>query len=301
MKKLIVITGPTGTGRTALGVEVAKRINGEIISTDSMQIYRHMDVGTAKVTSEEKQGVPHYMIDVVEPTARYTVADYQAEVLPIIEDEFAKGKTPILVGGTGMYINAVLYEMTFSTYDENIRENVLKMTETMTNQELWDELYSLDKIRAGQLEVNDVHRVARAIEVALNGKSNSSQEELNKPRYNADIYVLSGERSEIYDRINKRVDIMLANGLLDEVKSLVDLGCTAETQSFGAIAYKEFYAYLTGEYDYGRAVELIKQRSRNYAKRQLTWCRKYYPEAIWLNYLEKEKNLETIIKNYGLR
>jgi len=298
MDKLIVITGPTATGKTALGVGVAKKIGGEIISTDSMQIYRGMDVGTAKVTKEETQNVPHYMIDVVDPKERFTVADYQKMALPIIENILKKGKTPILVGGTGLYINSLLYNMTFSQYDEEIREKVRWLEKELTNQELWDKLFDLDPVRAKQLSVNDTHRVSRAIEVALKGKSNSGQEELNDKRFDADVYVLSGDRQEIYQRINSRVDVMLEQGLIDEVKNLVEYGLNADSQAFGAIAYKELYSYLIGDMSLNSSIDLIKQRSRNYAKRQLTWARRYYPQAIWLDYKDKTNNLEIIVNNY---
>ena len=198
-----------------------------------------------------------------------------------------------------MYINSLLFELTFSSYDPELRERVLAMTKEMTNLELWSELEKLDPVRANQLSVNDVHRVSRAIEVSLNGKSNSTFEEFEKKRYDADIYVLSGDRAEIYERINKRVDIMLENGLIEEVKRLVEKGSSSSDQAFGAIAYKEIYDYLTGRCDYDKTIDLIKQRSRNYAKRQLTWCRKYYPEAVWLDYKDKENNLKKIIERYG--
>ena len=297
MKKLIVICGPTATGKTALGVQVAKKLDGEILSVDSMQIYRGMDIGTAKVTEEEKSGIPHYMIDVVDPKERFTVSDYAKKALIIVEDIFFRGKTPILVGGTGMYINSILFELSFSTYDEDIRNQVLQMSETKSKEEMWQYLYYLDKDRAEQLAVNDLHRVTRAIEIALNGKP-EKVDEFEKMRYDADIYVLSGDRSEIYDRINKRVDIMMQNGLLDEVRKLMDDGLTNEHQSFGAIAYKEIYDYMHGVYDKDKVIDLIKQRSRNYAKRQLTWCRKYYPNAVWLNYKDVDNNLNTIVEKY---
>lgn len=297
-KRLIVITGPTATGKTALGVQVAKALNGEIISCDSMQIYRGMDIGTAKVKEIEKQGVPHYMIDVADPAVRFTVADFSSMALPIVEDIFTRGRVPILVGGTGMYINSILFDMTFSTYNEEERLSTLKYAENKTNQEIWDELFALDPQRANQLSVNDIHRTLRALEVAKCGSTTSKQNELEKPRYNADIYVLTGDRALLYDRINKRVDIMVQSGVEQEVQTLIRSGLTDSHQSFGAIAYKELYAAMKKGESREEMLSLIKQRSRNYAKRQWTWCRKYYPNATWIPFNEPENNLQIIVSNY---
>lgn len=297
MRKLIVITGCTATGKTSLSVDLAKRINGEIISADSMQIYKGMNVGTAKVTNEEMCGVLHHMIDIVEPNSRFTVAEYQAMALEIIEDIYSRGKVPIIVGGTGLYINSIIYKMTFSDYDVELKNKVREMSERMTKQELWDYLYSLNTNRANELSVNDVKRVSRAIEIALSN-TKASEDETKIKRFDSRIFILNGDRADIYERINKRVDIMLENGLINEVSTLLNSGIDRNSQAIQGIGYKEVTEYLDGLCSLEESVELVKRKSRNYAKRQLTWFKRYYPEAIYLDYNSKEYNLQTITENY---
>lgn len=298
MRKLIVITGCTATGKTSLSVELAKRINGEIVSADSMQIYTGMDVGTAKVTDDEMCGIPHHMIDIVEPNSRFTVAEYQEMALEIIDDIFSRGKVPIIVGGTGLYINSLIYKMTFSEYDVELKNRIREMSERVSKQELWDYLYSLDPNRANELSVNDVKRVSRAIEIALSD-SKANEDETKIKRFDSRIFILNGDRADIYDRINKRVDIMLENGLIDEVKGLLDSGIDRNSQAIQGIGYKEITEYLDDLCTLDQSVELVKRKSRNYAKRQLTWFKRYYPEAIYLDYDTKEKNLQFILENYN--
>lgn len=298
MRKLIVITGCTATGKTSLSVELAKLINGEIVSADSMQIYTGMDVGTAKVTDDEMCGIPHHMIDIVEPNSRFTVAEYQEMALKKIDEIFARGKVPIIVGGTGLYINSLIYKMTFSEYDVELKNRVRDMSERVSKQELWNYLYSLDPDRANELSVNDVKRVSRAIEIALSN-SKANEDETKIKRVDSRIFILNGDRADIYDRINKRVDIMLENGLIDEVKGLLDSGIDRNSQAIQGIGYKEITEYLDGLCTLDQSVELVKRKSRNYAKRQLTWFKRYYPEAIYLNYNTKEYDLQFIIENYN--
>lgn len=298
MRKLIVITGCTATGKTSLSVELAKRINGEIVSADSMQIYTGMDVGAAKVTDDEMCGIPHHMIDIVEPNSRFTVAEYQEMALEIIDDIFSRGKVPIIVGGTGLYINSLIYKMTFSEYDVELKNRIREMSERVSKQELWDYLYSLDPNRANELSVNDVKRVSRAIEIALSD-SKANEDETKIKRFDSRIFILNGDRADIYDRINKRVDIMLENGLIDEVKGLLDSGIDRNSQAIQGIGYKEITEYLDDLCTLDQSVELVKRKSRNYAKRQLTWFKRYYPEAIYLDYDTKENNLQFILENYN--
>lgn len=298
MKKLIVITGCTATGKTSLSVELAKRINGEIISADSMQIYTGMDVGTAKVTDDEMCGIPHHMIDIVQPNSRFTVAEYQEKALEKIDDIISRGKVPIIVGGTGLYINSLIYKMTFSEYDVELKNRIRDMSEKVSKQELWDYLYFLDPDRANELSINDVKRVSRAIEIALSD-SKANEDETKIKRFDSKIFILNGDRADIYDRINKRVDIMLENGLIDEVKGLLDSGIDRDSQAIQGIGYKEITEYLDGLCTLDQSVELVKRKSRNYAKRQLTWFKRYYPEAIYLDYNTKENNLQFIIENYN--
>lgn len=297
MKKIIVITGPTATGKSALAVNLAKAISGEVISADSMQIYRGMDVGTAKITEAETEGVPHHMIDIVDPKTRFTVAEYQKIAIETINSVFERGNIPIICGGTGLYINSILFEMNFSNYDTELKAKVRELASTLDKQELWDYLNSLDSERASELSPNDTKRVSRAIEIAISG-TKPDVDETQLSRYNAKIYILTGDREDIYERINKRVDIMLDNGLVNEVKALIDEGIEPDSQAIQGIGYKEISAFLRGECTLSDAVELVKQKSRNYAKRQLTWFRRYYKDAKWLDYKEKEENLDFILKDY---
>lgn len=298
MKKIIVITGCTATGKSALSVELAKRMNGEVISADSMAIYRGMDIGTAKITPEETDGIIHHMIDIVDPNVRFTVAEYQNIALKIIDEIFKKGKVPIICGGTGLYINSLLYKMNFSTFDEELKQKISQMSKEITKEELWDYLYSLDPERAEQLSVNDTKRVSRAIEIALSN-SKSNEDETQIKRFDALIYILNGDRQEIYERINKRVDIMIQNGLVDEVKSLLESGIPFESQAIQGIGYKEIATYINGECSKEEAIETVKQKSRNYAKRQLTWFKRYYPEAKYLDYKAPIENVKTIVEDYN--
>lgn len=297
MKKIIVITGCTATGKSALSVALAKRINGEVISADSMQIYRGMDVGTAKITKDEANGVIHKMIDCVDPYERFTVADYQKTALKTIDEIFEKGKVPIICGGTGLYINSLLYKMNFSSFDEELKSRVSQMAKEMSKEELWNYLYSLDRERAEQLSLNDTKRVSRAIEIALSN-SKSKEDETQIKRFDALIYILNGDRQEIYQRINQRVDIMIENGLVEEVKNLLDSGIPLDSQAIQGIGYKEIASYINGEYSLEDAIETVKQKSRNYAKRQLTWFKRYYPEAKYLDYKTPLDNVETIVNDY---
>lgn len=297
MRKLIVITGCTATGKTSLSVELAKRLNGEIISADSMQIYQGMDIGTAKVTSEESSGIPHHMIDIVHPNTRFTVAEYQEMALKIIDDIYSRGKTPIIVGGTGLYINSLIYKMTFSDYDVELKNRIREMSESVSKQELWNYLYSLDKNRANELSVNDVKRVSRAIEIALSN-TKAIEDETKIRRFDSRIYILNGDRSDIYDRINLRVDIMIKNNLIGEVMWLLNEGIKRDSQAIQGIGYKEITDYLDGNCTLIEAIELVKRKSRNYAKRQLTWFKRYYPDATYLDYKNKEQNIQQIIEDY---
>lgn len=291
--KPIIITGPTASGKTSLSIALAKAVNGEIISADSMQIYKVMDIGTAKVTKEEMDGVRHHLLDIVSPLEPFTVCDYRDRCLEVINKLQEEGKTPIIVGGTGLYINSILFDMSFAEFDPKLRDEVRGKADTLSNEELHLWLEKLNPKRAAELSINDRKRVTRAIEIVLSGYD-SKVDETQIKRLDADIYVISGDREILYDRINKRVDIMIENGLIDEVKRLVDGGATDKTQSFGAISYKETYNYLQGKIGYEELIDLIKQKSRNYAKRQLTWFRRYYKDAIWLDFTS-QNNLQIIL------
>lgn len=294
--RVIVIGGPTATGKTALGVSVAKAVGGEIVSADSMQIYRRMDIGTAKATMSERGGVPHYMLDVVEPDQAFSVAEYQRMATGYVDEILARGKTPIIVGGTGLYINSLLYPMEFRAFDPELRSQIADMYGRYGNDYMHALLAEKVPSAAAKLYPNDVKRVGRALELAMGGTAHSEGDMSREPRYDYRMYVISGDRQKIYERINKRVDLMLVCGLIAEVKDLLDSGVPSTAQSFQAIAYKETAEYLRGERSYEDTIELIKKRSRNYAKRQLTWFRQY-DKAVWLDYQDSATNVQKVIDN----
>ena len=294
-KPIIVITGPTACGKTALSVRVAKALDGEIICTDSMQIYRGMDIGTAKVRPEEMEGIPHHLVDFVPPESAYSVAEFQRDARAVIEEIYARGKVSILVGGTGLYINAVLYPMTFKEYDPSIRAEIEEEFRIYGREYMYEKLLALAPEMAAKLSVNDVKRVTRALELVAAGESHNREDIDKEPLYPHLLFVLHDNRAKLYERINERVDVMMKEGLLAEVKGLLDAGVPADAQSFQAIAYKELAAYFAGKYTLEEAVELIKKRSRNYAKRQLTWFRGCH-NARWI--LRGEDNLEEILRTW---
>ncbi|MEH7413959.1 tRNA (adenosine(37)-N6)-dimethylallyltransferase MiaA [Neobacillus drentensis] len=276
-QKLLVIIGPTAVGKTNLSIEMAKRYNGEIISGDSMQIYRGMDIGTAKITKEEMQGIPHHLIDIKEPEENFSVAEFQLLVRTKINEIAKKGKLPIIVGGTGLYIQSVIYDYQFSDVsgDEAFRLELEKRANQIGNDALYEELQAVDPESAAHIHPNNVRRVIRALEIFhLTGKTMQDSQKKQQPdlMYNTAIVGLMMDREKLYERINLRVDIMVENGLLDEVKFLYNQGLH-HCQSIQAIGYKEIYGYLDSRVTWEEAVEQLKQNSRRYAKRQLTWFR----------------------------
>lgn len=278
MKQTVVaIVGPTGVGKTKLSVEIAKRFNGEIISGDSMQIYKGMDVGTAKVTDEETQGIPHYMIDLKEPNESFSVADFQRYVQGYIDEITKKGKLPIIVGGTGLYIQSVLYDFHFSddTTDQSFRDELEQKIEQDGVEEYYKKLQSVDPEQASKIHPNNVRRVIRALEVYEQTGMTMSEYQKTQSKespYNPILIGLEMEREELYKRINNRVDQMLNNGLLKEVNDLYEKGYE-DAQSMQAIGYKEFVPYFKGEISLEASIELLKRNSRRYAKRQYTYFR----------------------------
>lgn len=274
----MVIVGPTASGKTELSIELAKRINGEIISGDSMQVYKQMDIGTAKVTNEEMDSIPHYMIDILNPDDSFSAYDFKQQAQSLIKDITARGKVPIIAGGTGLYIQSLIYDYPFE--DESVSKEVEKQTksklqalESLTNQEVHDYLATFDPQSAQDIHPNNRKRVYRAIEYYLNTKKLiSSRKKVQQFIENYDTLLIGIEmsRKTLYSRINKRVDIMLGHGLFNEVKNLVEQGYES-TQSMQAIGYKELVPVVNGELSIDQAVETLKQHSRQYAKRQLTW------------------------------
>ena len=276
-QKLLVIIGPTAVGKTKLSIEMAKRYNGEIISGDSMQIYRGMDIGTAKITMNEMEGIPHYLIDIKEPSENFSVAEFQHLVRDRISEIAKKGKLPIIVGGTGLYIQSVIYDYQFSDVpgDESFRLMLEERAKEIGNEALYKELLAVDQESAAQIHPNNVRRVIRALEIYhLTGKTmkdiqSTQQRDL---LFNTALVGLTMERENLYSRINTRVDLMMNEGLLAEVKNLYQQGLR-DCQSIQAIGYKEIYDYLDDRVTLDEAVENLKQNSRRYAKRQLTWFR----------------------------
>ncbi|WP_040205140.1 tRNA (adenosine(37)-N6)-dimethylallyltransferase MiaA [Neobacillus jeddahensis] len=276
-QNLLVIIGPTAVGKTKLSIEMAKRYNGEIISGDSMQIYRGMDIGTAKVTKDEMEGIPHHLIDIKEPAENFSVAEFQLLVRKKINEIAQKGKLPIIVGGTGLYIQSVIYDYQFSDVpgDEVFRQELEERVKVIGNEALHQELIEVDPESAAHIHPNNVRRVIRALEIVkLTGKTMQEYQRTQLPEllYNTALVGLTMEREMLYNRINTRVELMVAEGLLDEVKGLYQQDLR-DCQSIQAIGYKEIYAYLDGRVTWSEAVDQLKQNSRRYAKRQLTWFR----------------------------
>ena len=278
MSKVLVIAGPTASGKTSLGIKLAKERNGEIVSADSMQIYRGMDIGTAKASVEERAEVPHHMIDIVNPDEDYSVARYVEDASLCCEDILRRGKLPIIVGGTGLYIDSLLSGRDFGEQDTSLRPELNAKYDEIGGEEMLKELSSFDPERAAILKPNDKKRIVRAFEVYhLTGETITMHDEKTRlipPRYEYDFIFLNPERSSLYDRINARVDKMIVDGLVDEVKTLlshVSPSCT----SMQAIGYKEIVDVLNGDKTLSSAIDEIKMSSRRYAKRQVTWFKKY--------------------------
>lgn len=298
MKKipLIILTGPTAVGKTDLSIKLSKSLNAEIISADSMQIYKYMDIGSAKVTKEEMDGVVHYMIDEVTPDVPFSVSEFQMRSEKYIEEINKKGKNVLITGGTGLYLNSLIYNMDFAKSNANneIREKLEQELAENGIDYMHEKLRGLDEEAANRIHKNNTKRVIRAIEVCMSGqKMNDFSKDLRyNEKYKPIIIVLNRDREVLYQRINKRVDIMLENGLLDEVKELLKMGYTKDMISMQGIGYKEMIKYLDDEYTYDEAIEIIKRDSRRYAKRQLTWFKRYQ-DAKWFD-LDKYQDIEIL-------
>ena len=295
--KLVVITGPTASGKTALGVMLAQRLGGEVVSADSMQIYRGMDIGTAKPTPEEMQGVPHHMIDIADPTENYSVSRYAEEASACVDDILARGKLPIVVGGTGLYIDSLIAGRTFAdgTADTALRQELNERYDEIGGDGLLGELRKFDPERAAKLHPADKKRIVRAMEVyILTGKTITQHDAETRavpPRYDAAKIALDfADRQDLYDRIDRRVDAMVRQGLFDEVRALLAAGVPADCTAMQAIGYKEAVAAVRGEASPQDAVAAIQLASRRYAKRQLTWLRRD-PDLFWIRH-EKTPDMD---------
>ena len=280
-EKILVVTGPTATGKTALSVELAKKLGGEIVSADSMQIYRGMDIGTAKVTKAEMQNIPHHMIDIADPSEDYSVSRYVEEADAAVRGILSRGRLPIVAGGTNLYIDSLIAGLDFAEKAEDaaLRESLNKQYDDIGGEAMLEHLRGFDPERAAKLHPADKRRIVRAVEIyILTGETITRHDEETKKRpkrYDAvKIALTFADRAVLYDRINARVDKMVSDGLFDEVKGLLDSGLSPACTSMQAIGYKEPAAYFRGEMSKDETIELIKLSSRRYAKRQLTWLRR---------------------------
>lgn len=295
MKQIIIICGPTAVGKTSVSIKLAHKLNTEIISSDSMQIYKRMDIGTAKIKNKEMQGIKHHMIDIVEPYQDFSVSDYSNEALKIIDSLFTNNKTPIIVGGTGLYINSLVYKMDFNSSKKNldIRTKYKNIYEDKGVDFLYNILISKNHKIAYTIEKNNVKRVIRALEILDNNDEIKSFEEANIFQdYNVNMYVLKMNREILYNNINSRVDKMINDGLIEEVEGLIKDGLTLEHQSMKAIGYRQILSYLNGDIKKEEAIEQIKRDSRRYAKRQYTWFKRY-DFSKWIDV--ENKDIDTIV------
>lgn len=279
-EKLVILTGPTAVGKTSASIAIAKALDGEIVSADSMQIYKYMDIGTAKATLEEMEGIPHHLTDFLEPDSDFSAAIYSEMAKSIISDINSRGKLPIVVGGTGLYINSLVYDLEFGKIDPqpDYRAELEDIVREHGGEQLLLMLSEVDPVSASKLGSRDIKRIMRALEVfkvtgePLSNQGGSFRKETES--YDLSMYCLNMDRKKLYDRIDLRVDQMMDSGLITEVKSLIERGYHKDLQAMQGIGYKELYQYLDGECTLQEAVDKIKQGSRNYAKRQLTWFRR---------------------------
>lgn len=298
-KPLIIIAGPTAAGKTKTSILLAKKLTGEIISADSMQVYRYMDIGSAKVTPEEMQGVSHHLIDVLEPTEEFNVVRFQTMAKAAMADIYARDRIPILVGGTGFYIQSILYDIDFTENEADTvyRHELEKLSEEQGNEALYRMLMEADPEAAKDLHHNNVKRIIRALEYyRLTGQkiSEHNQEQRRKSSpYEAYYFVLTMDRAKLYQRIDLRVDLMLEQGLVSEVRKLKEMGLTENDVSMQGLGYKEILAFLDGRMTLEEAIYVIKRDTRHFAKRQLTWFRRE-PEAIWIDCDPDKRTAEDI-------
>ena len=298
--KVIVLAGPTASGKTALSIKLAQLYNGEIVSADSMQIYKRMDIGTAKATKEEQAQAVHHMIDVAEPCEEYSVSRYVEEAEKCCRDIISRGKMPIICGGTGLYIDSLLSGRNFAQRDDDssLRDELGEEYERIGGEEMLKKLSEVDPERASKLHPSDKRRIVRALEIfKLTGMTISQHDEATKalpPRFEAKTIVLNfKDRQDLYDRINLRVDMMEEMGLFEEVEALLQSGLDDDCTAMQAIGYKEIVSALKGEISREEALEQIKMGSRRYAKRQLTWFRRN-PDALWINW-DKQPDVEAAL------
>lgn len=302
--KVLVIAGPTAVGKTKIAIEVAKRLNGEIISADSMQIYKKMDIGTAKPTIEEMDGITHHLLSIVEIGEKFSVVDFQKMAFNCIEDILNRGKVPIVCGGTGLYINGLIEEIDYGevTSSDELREELEKVATERGNEYLYEELKAVDKESAERIKLNDTKRLIRALEVyKVTGTTITEFQRRSKEKekkYDYIVVGLSMEREKLYERINLRVDLMMKDGLLDEAKAVLDeMNSNDKLTSFQAIGYKEFLPFFDGTSTLDEVGEMIKQESRRYAKRQVTWFKRT-PGLRWVDVSDVNAAISEIVGYY---
>ncbi len=299
-KPLIVLTGPTAVGKTKLSISLAKAVNGEIISADSMQVYRHMDIGSAKIRQEEMRGVPHHLVDVLEPEEEFHIVRFQELAKKAMEEIYSRGHIPILTGGTGFYIQAVTRDIDFTQaeQEDDYRAELELLAKEQGPEVLHQKLEEVDPESAAQIHENNVKRVIRALEFYhQNGtpiSAHNAQQKEQKSPYTLAYFVLNAPRELLYRRIDQRVDEMLEEGLVEEVRSLKEMGCHRGMVSMQGLGYKEILSYLEGEYPLEEAVRILKRDTRHFAKRQLTWFRRE-PDVIWINKEEYAYDDEKIL------
>ena len=303
-KPLVVLTGPTAVGKTKLSISLAKALGGEIISADSMQVYKHMDIGSAKITEKEMDGVPHHLIDVLSPFEEFHIVRFQELAKKAMEDIYNRGKTPVFVGGTGFYIQAITKDIDFTEGEEDkqYREELSRLAAEKGNEFLHEMLREVDKKSAEEIHANNVKRVIRALEFYKeNGfpiSQHNEEQKQNETPYNLAYFVLNAPRDLLYERIDRRVDEMMKNGLVKEVQKLKDMGCRREMTSMQGLGYKEILSFLDGEIPLDEAVRILKRDTRHFAKRQLTWFRRE-SDVIWVDKdkfsFDEEKILEYML------
>jgi len=299
-RKVIIICGPTAVGKTKYAIAIAKALGGEIVSADSMQLYKHMDIGSAKPNAEELAMVAHHLVDEIDPKEAFSVVEYQRKAKIAIEEIFIKGKTPVISGGTGLYVNSLIYEMDFSVPPDTVdyRKELENLAAEKGKEFVHSLLMEQDREAGERIHPNSLRRVIRALEmIRLGGVVKPFEDSFVKTKdYEYVLIGLLRDREELYDRINRRVDILLDQGLIQEVKGLLDMGLTESNISMKGIGYKEIIAHLKGEYDLPFAVDLVKKNSRHYAKRQITWFKRF-EEINWFNistYEDDETTIEEI-------
>ena len=303
MKKyIIIIAGPTAVGKTEYAIEIAKAVNGEIVSADSMQLYKYMDIGSAKPSGEELSQIKHYLVDQIDPREKFSVVQYQRLAKAAIREIFNKGKIPVVSGGTGLYINSLMYEMDFAAppSDEAFRKELETLAEQKGREYLHSRLAELDSDAAARIHPNNVKKVIRAIEAAENGSKIRAFDKASVPAADYEVLLagLTRDRKELYERINRRVELLIEKGLVNEVSSLMQMGLGYDDISMKGIGYKEIIGSLEGRYTLDEAIELIKKNTRHYAKRQLTWLRRY-DNIKWFNlssYEDKTMAMGDILK-----